>query len=229
MAKSKIIKDLANSEINVMTALKRAKLLFSELENEELLNWTNYEIEGYPENAPLPEYRIKVGTLIGSYFKGSLANHMKWNNVSLPLGKMPDDLVKDLLTIEFRDGVEALKRLEEEYTKNGGQLGKVVQAAWFPLIAKYNNDMYMNITSAQVVISINDIQNVFSVIENKLLDALLVLEKEFGNLDELDLDVTSKDSTELQKIVDKIIVIIYNDRSINIGDDNKFKDTTITT
>ena len=166
---------------------------------------------------------------MGSYFKGSMANLMKWNNVSLPLGNMPDDLVKDLLTIEFRDGAEALKRLEEKYKTNGGQLGKVVQAAWFPYIAKYNNDVYMNITSAQVVISINAIQNIFSVIENKLLDALLVLEKEFGCLDELDLDVASKDESEIQKIVDKIIVIIYNDRSINIGDGNKFKDTTITT
>lgn len=48
MAKSKIIKDLANSSVDTMTALKRAKVLLSEIDNEDVNNWVNYEIAGYP-------------------------------------------------------------------------------------------------------------------------------------------------------------------------------------
>ena len=88
MAKSKIIKDLANSNIDTITALKRAKVLFSELGNEKLLNWVNFEISGYPLDADLPSYRIEQGSLMGSYMKGSMASHMKWTNVSIPLGKI---------------------------------------------------------------------------------------------------------------------------------------------
>mgnify|MGYP005775455751 CR=1 FL=1 len=51
MAKSKIIKDLANSSVNTITALKRAKVLVSALNNAEISKWLDYEISGYPEDA----------------------------------------------------------------------------------------------------------------------------------------------------------------------------------
>lgn len=50
----------------------------------------------------------------------------------------------------------------------------------------------MYITSAKVIIGPQLIQDVFATVENRLLDALIVLEKEFGNLDELDIDITAK-------------------------------------
>ena len=37
MAKSKIIKDLANGAIDTQTALKRTKVLLQDLDNEEVL------------------------------------------------------------------------------------------------------------------------------------------------------------------------------------------------
>lgn len=36
MAKSKIIRDLANGEVDTITALKRAKVLVSDLNNDEI-------------------------------------------------------------------------------------------------------------------------------------------------------------------------------------------------
>lgn len=57
MARSAIIKDLANSTVDTMTALKRAKVLFAELGNDDLLEWVSYEIAGYPADANLPDYR----------------------------------------------------------------------------------------------------------------------------------------------------------------------------
>ena len=57
MAKSKIIKDLANSSVDTITALKRTKVLVSALNNAEISKWLNYEISGYPEGAVIPFYR----------------------------------------------------------------------------------------------------------------------------------------------------------------------------
>ena len=224
MARSKIIQDLANSTVDTMTALKRAKVLLSELGDAELLNWVNCEITGYPNGVTLPNYRIKYGNLFGSYFKGSMASHMKWTNVSLPLGKMPDDIKDSILSIQFREGVDALKQLSES---SEGRLVKTIPADFFPIIAAYNEDMYMNITSAQVLVGIQCIQSVFSTIENRLLDVLILLEKEFGNLDTLDLDMSSKTSEELQDITKKIIVIVYNDNHVDIGDNNKITKSDI--
>lgn len=227
MAKSMIIKDIANGTIDTTTALKRAKILFAALDNAELLNWVNYEISGYPVDANLPDYRIERGALKGTYFKGSIASHIKWNDVSIPLGKMPADVIDEFLSVPFYDGVSALKQLVEN--SDNGQLARPIPADLFPFIAKYNNDPYMNIVTARVVVSTHCVTNMFSVIENRLLDALLLLEKEFEILDDLDIDTTVKSPEEIQTIARQIYVIVYSDQSVHIGDGNRIKDTDIST
>ena len=53
------------------------------------------------------------------------------------------------------------------------------------------------------------------------------LEKQFGNLDELDIDVDNKSEQELKEIVNHIYVLIYNDQSVIIGNDNEFNNSNI--
>ena len=60
-----------------------------------------------------------------------------------------------------------------------------------------------------------------------MLDVLLLLEKEFGNLDDLDIDLTSKSNDEIQNIASNIMILLYNDNSIVVGDNNRMKDTSI--
>jgi hypothetical protein len=227
MPKSKIIKELANGSVDTITALKRTKVLLSEFDNEELNTWVSYEITGYPDEAEIPDYRIVRGNLMGSYFKGSMASHMTWTHVSIPLGKMPEDLKDLLLTVYFREGVDALRQLAEKCNTSDNNLGKTIGADFFPAIAHYNNDPYMMITSARVEIADQCINNVFSNIENRLLEILMFLEKEFGVLDDLDIDVDSKSDKEKEKIVKQLHVIIFNDNRVSIGDGNRIKDSNI--
>lgn len=227
MAKSKIIKDLANSLVDTTTALKRAKVLISDLSNPKIVEWIDYEISGYPTDADIPMYRKVHGQLMGSYMKGSIATHMKWTNVSIPLGKMPESVRENLLSLSFYDGVEALKKLSENSHNSNGQIAKSIPADFFANIASYNEDPFMMITSAQVVVADHLICNIFSTIENKLLDILILLEKEFGCLDELDIDVTSKSQEQLAEINKQILLLVYNDNHVSIGDRNTIKDSTI--
>ena len=67
----------------------------------------------------------------------------------------------------------------------------------------------------------------FSNIENRLLDVLILLEKEFGVLDDLDIDVESKSEDEKEGIVKQLQIIIFNDNSVTIGNGNKIKDSNI--
>ena len=225
MAKSKIIKDLANGTVSTQVALKRAKILLQELGNDELMQWVNCELTGYPNRTSLPEYRKKQGQLKGTYFKGSIANHIKYTHVPLPTGKMPKDDVQDLLSVYFCEGVEELAHFLEG--SKDQQLGKPISADYYPVIAYYNGDLGMNIVSAQVEVSVQSVQGVLTAVESKLLDLFCYLEKQFGVLDELDIDVDSKTADEQKEIIDHISVLIYNDHRVTIGDNNKFKETTI--
>jgi|BioPla2DNA2_1021312.scaffolds.fasta_scaffold03536_9 hypothetical protein len=227
MAKSNIIKELANSTVDTATALKRTKVLLTELGNEDLLLWVNYELAGYPKDVPLPGYRIISGSLMGSYWKGSLASHMVFNNVSISTGKMPKEEREILLNVRFTEGVAGLHKLIELSDNRNSQIIKNIPADWFPIIANYNEDLFMQFTSVGVVVDQHYIQDMLFVIENKLLDVLLLLEKEFGVLDELDIDIESKQAVELETIVKKIYLIFYNDNRVSVGDNNRIKDSTI--
>lgn len=227
MSKSKIIKELANGAISIQTALKRTKVLLQELDNKEILKWINYEIEGYPNGTIVPEYRKINGQLYGNYFKGSISSHIKYNNVPLPLGKMPKENKQKLLIKDVTQSIEALKcMLERVQQSNNKVLSISIPADLYPYIAKCNDDPFMMITSASIVFNTSEIMNIFSKVESILLDILYYLEKKFGNLDELDIDTENKNSEELSEIISHI-QIIYNDHSVFIGNDNKIKDSTI--
>ena len=225
MAKSKIIKDLANGTTSTLVALKRAKILLQEFNNPDLLQWVNFELTGYPNIESLPKYRIKQGQLKGTYLKGSMANHMKYTNVPLPIGKMPKDIADNLLGVFFCEGIEELAQFLEG--DKDQPIGKPIPADLYPTIAHYNNDPFMYIVSARVEVSVQSVQGVLTAVESKLLDLFCYLEKQFGILDELDIDLDTKTPEEQKDILDHISVLIYNDHRVTLGDNNKIKDATI--
>lgn len=227
MAKSQIIKDLANGKADTQTALKRTKVLLQDLENDDLLDWVNYEIEGYPDDVEIPDYRVIGGQLYGTYFKGSLANHIIYNHVPLPLGNLPDEIKEDILTIKIRQGIEALKGVIAKSEKNNNRLMKQIPPEYYPYIAQANNDLGMMITTASVELNMPKVLNIFPKVESKLLDILSYLEKQFGNLDDLDINIESKSEKELNNIINHIHVLIYNDKSVTLGDNNKIKNSNI--
>ena len=226
MAKSKIIKDLANGVVDTQTALKRTKVLLQDLGDKDLLNWVSYEIGGYPDDSDVPEYRVVSGQLYGSYFKGSMVSQMLYSNVPLPLGKIPEELQHSFIWHEIRTAIGALKETLDEDKDNLG-FSVVIPADFYSAIAHYNNDPYMIITSASVKLNMPQIRNIFSQVESKLLDVLTYFEKKFGPLDELDFDVDRKTPEEMDEIINHLSLVIYNDNSVNIGDNNRIKESTI--
>ena len=157
-----------------------------------------------------------------------MANHMKYNHVPLPLGNMPSETKEDILTVKITQGIEALKGMLAEGSKKGSTgLAKPLPAEYYPYIAQANNDLGMIIVTASVELNMPKVLNIFPKVESKLLDILSYLEKQFGNLDDLDIDIESKSKDELNNIINHIHVLIYNDKSVTLGDNNKIKDSNI--
>jgi len=101
MVKSHIIKELANSEIDVITALKRLKVLLSSFQNKKIADWVNSELNGYPTGAQIPEYRIIHGHIKGSYLVG----YMSYNNAPLPLVGLDEETMNTLTRIELNQSI----------------------------------------------------------------------------------------------------------------------------
>lgn len=147
----------------------------------------------------------------------------------IPLGKLPDEVKDNILTVTMTQGIEALKAIIAEGQRNENRgLMKPIPAELYPIIADVNNDLGMIIVTANVELNMTKILNIFPKIESKLLDILYFLEKQFGNLDDLDIDIESKSDEELERIINHIYVMIYNDNSVTLGNNNKIKDSNIT-
>ena len=51
MAKSKIIKELANKEISLEVAFNRLLIIASDIGNTDLIDWATNELNGYPNGS----------------------------------------------------------------------------------------------------------------------------------------------------------------------------------
>lgn len=222
MAKSRIIKEFAGGKVSVEIALKQLKVLLMEFDKPEMLKWVNSELQGYEQDDILPEYRMLSGNLVGNFMNYNI----KCTHIGIPLiASAPDNLVELCTEVKLYESLASLETL----TMSEREIGKQISSSYLPYIQKFSAISMTALLNASVEISKTQIKNVFSRVENMVLDILLLLEKEFGNLDELDMDMSLKSEEEIDSIVNHILVMIYNDYSITIGDNNKMKDTNILT
>ena len=220
MAKSTIIKDFAGGKVSVEIALKQLKVLLAEFDKPEMLKWVNAELQGYDDTDVLPEYRVIVGNLVGNF----LNYYTKCTHISIPLkSDAPKELVEMCSQVRLYDSLSALRAL----TETDREFGRQINASLLPYVQQFSAISMTALLNATVEFSQTQVKNVFSKVENAVLDVLLLLEKEFGNLDDLDIDLTSKSNDEIQNIASNIMILLYNDNSIVIGDNNRMKDTSI--
>lgn len=221
MAKSKIIKDFASSNIDTYTALKTLKVLLDSLNDDRLMDWVNNELQGYNKSSQLPNYRIITGRLFGTIT--NINREIQYTHYPLTLIYCSEDEKKDILSSPVYQSISSLQSLANNTTTTSKQLSPTL----------YDNLMIFcgiagDIITATVEYDYTNIQDILSKVDNKILDTLLTLEKEFGNLDNLDIDISEKDEGKLKGIIQNISIILY-DNSVTIGDNNTFKKSSVTT
>ncbi len=219
MAKSKMLKEFAQNKIDLESLLKQLKLLLTDLGKEDLIEWVNYEIEGYPNDDKLPEYRKYPGILKGTF----LNYNTQCKNVPIPLKPDTPDVVKEhTRNVFFREGVSALGKLKD----SSGSVYMSIPGDLLLPIQKYSAVSMTYLMSAGIEVSDTVPYSILSTIENKAMDILLLLEKEFGCLDDLSIDLSQTDNQEIDRIAKSITVVIY-DNHIEIGDQNTIKNSTL--
>ena len=208
MKNSKVILDLVQNNSSLSDILFRLKLLLTNFDNEEILLWVNNEITGYADDSKVPEYRqirgiIKCDILVGNRY---------YQNAYLPISYSDPDIL-NIITLHCAESVSAIETIRK---KGDGQYASIIQNTVYPFLQKYVNG---HIQNAQLIYSDHAFSNVYSSIKNKVLDILLLLEKNFGNLDSYDIQLNDKQKDEIIPI---IINIVYKDNSMKFGSSNKF-------
>ena len=216
MAKSKIIKELANGKVSIEVAMNRLMIIASDIDNDELLEWTKNELTGYTDNEKVPEYRKVNGlTIVYSGINGRF--HM--TNQPLVLdGIIEKEHLDSLEEYIMTEGIRTI----EEYSLSGKEA--YVDLSLLQGIVYQKTGI--RCTSINLLIPNNLFSKVVSEVKTKLLRVLIKLDKEYGNLDDLDIDDSDVSEEEKETINKTVNNFIFNDNSVTIGDKNKIDDST---
>jgi hypothetical protein len=102
-----IQKDILSPEISLSTVLLKAKLLAHTLKNESFKQWVKHEVDGYPNEKDVPDYRIIQTPLLGYIFNGWNG----YNNIPISLLHTPDWFQQIADKIYFTRGIQTVEEL----------------------------------------------------------------------------------------------------------------------
>ena len=213
MAKSKIIKELANNEISLDVAFSRLLIIASDIENQELIDWSTNELNGYSKASKIPKYREgKMGHIIYSGFNGRL----QVTNQPLPLSVFDKEILEYIKVTSFEQDIATIERFafgDDEVgldlTELAGNVYKNSSIQCISISMKFPKEIFLGILSS---------------IKTKLLKVFIELDRNFGCLDDLDINTNQK---ELEEINNKLNLIIYEDNSVTIGNSNNLKNNIL--
>lgn len=150
------------------TLLRKCRILASRLKNNDLKNWVQWELDGYPHDVNLPEYRIISCQSFGQ-FLGAFGRQL--NNAPIPGNCIPSEARDVLTSIKMRQGVGSLKSIE-----NTSESGAVRFALPADLNAIIGDRIYEGFVLALGwrMISVDAIDGILSTIRNRVLNFTLV-------------------------------------------------------
>lgn len=218
MAKSKILKELANNEVPLDVALKRLLIICDDLDYKELFSWAEKELNGYFGEESVPEYRnIGMGQILYSGLKGSMVSHLKLTNQPFPIQWMPSKFMDYVCNNYERSTIANIverAKTTSTYSVDLTSLAGFIQVgiAFTSITQKFDSSSYAEI--------VNKLSNI-------LLKIFMKLDKEYGNLDELDIDVSGKEKAQIISFEKQLIVEIGEINFISIGDGNTIKNSNI--
>ncbi|AVQ34022.1 hypothetical protein C7J88_07455 [Staphylococcus muscae] len=190
MAKSMLIKDITMNKISLSSGLERLYIISYGMKNENLMKWIKCELNGYEEGDHLPSYRIvKNMNIIYSGINGAF--NMK--NVPLPWHYIPNELKDTFFTICINEGI---KTIEEYSTSENLKLG-IDLTTFAPEVYKKTSIQCYSIINK---INISHYKSVVDKVRFNLMEILLKLESNFGNIDDFDINFDNISSEKIKKV-----------------------------
>ncbi len=216
-----IINELVDTNISISSALLKTKVLASRLENESLLKWVSNELKGYDNLADLPGYRKFKGHLTGTFING----RTQYNDQPVATTGLNEELVEAINSMNFTQSISSLEIMKSE--NKSGRLENVYPAELTSLIEqnwrKLGNP-YLQLVNCKVSISVNAVIEIISVVRNNLLDFMLKIDSEFGNIAEIEELKTKR--TEIATIMSQTIINNTGDGNIlNTGENAQINAT----
>ena len=193
MPKSKIIKAIVDDEVSLGQSLTRLQVIAHDLKNKELETWAENELVGYASESDIPEYRHAKSI----NFTYSGINNMVHQVKNVPLnpeflGMEVLELISDVL---FTQSITAF----EAFLDGADSSAHLDRSIFASEVDKNSNGGIQCFTITQNIPK-SFFQDALAEIKNRLLKSFLLLEEEFGCLDELGIDVSNQPASKIDRV-----------------------------
>jgi hypothetical protein len=161
-----IIDLLSASKPSLENALFKAQVLAHKLGEQDLKQWVDSELKGYPNRSNLPPYRVLHLTVMGNFSNGAY----RYNEQPLPLMKLDKRL---------RDKIDATHLIQsiaviEEWSKSESDLSIVIAPEFYGYLSKGLGGGYI-VDRAWGKPSVGAMLQVVVEVRSRLLDLALQL------------------------------------------------------
>jgi len=164
-----IQKDLASAGADVISVLRKCKVLAARLSSDELARWVDFELDGFPEFQPIPEYR----RLRTHCYADFMNRAWKVSQQVVPPFAVAEEFRDDLYKpVEFRDGITAAIAFVGE--------GAMIEAPYLQILIKRHGVMFPTLQCVRAWKEIpgTEFQQLVNSVKNRILDFSLKIETE---------------------------------------------------
>jgi len=207
-----IIDLLADENASLNAALLKTKVLMHTIGHAELAEWVNNEINGYPKDKPVPDYRV-----VGGRVAGNIQNAvMIQSNVNLPTYHLPKKLKNWLENHELREAMSVLQEMAS--SKPGGSLRMPLSPEIGAQIDKGMEGHWVQ--KCWVEMQPLQIKNGISQVRSRLLDFALNLRDKIGGVEEKEV----KAKAAATDVLGMFHGAVFGDNAtVVVGNENRIK------
>jgi hypothetical protein len=167
-----IERDASDSRVPIGNLLRKCQILAARLDNAPLRDWVNHELNGYPADAAIPDYRVGLPTLLCGDFQ-----NLAWrvSHQVLPIDGLPADIQERVGSQDLREGVAELEHIQR--TAEGGAIRLYLSPnLWAGLAGIVGVQGYAP-TNMWRELSASQIEGLLDQVRNRALNLALEIER----------------------------------------------------
>lgn len=227
-----VIDDLVNTDKSLSSPLMKLNYFAKLVKNQELIDYTHQELNGYDKPDKIPSYRKAVGTLYVD-FQAYIHQH---TDKPLPISMIDEKYREIFKYVHIKEGIASVEKLAKEADsgKSSGQMYKPLPMEMLFILQEparrlYVSDVRIDVVAARIGFGTSVIIEIPNAIRTKLLDFVMSLGENFGYNIEIE-TFNKKADINNQTIIHQMSTTINNSGDgnlINTGNENKI-DSSIT-
>lgn len=202
MPKSRIIIELIDDLVPLEKSLTRLLVLAKDTENDVLYSWVSKELQGYnKETDSLPEYRkCNIVSLLYSGINGK----MQVNRTPLPSSWFTEDELSRISDVRMYDGISRVYELKQNEQPTG------FDCTNYASLVSMRTAGMVSCTSIFAEIPKAFLGKICECVKEKALLAFIELEKKYGVLDDLFIDISREKKSEVQNNNEELNKLVLN-------------------